>query len=224
MPRFVDALSTIAATSSFLATLIGVLVLIGWTLDAEALLRFIPGLTAMNPATAIGFICSGCALGLIATQADLPLARRLAIALATVTALLGAARVLAIAGALRCRRRSAALRRPAPDDRLRQAEPDGAEHRGQFPAARRRADDHRPPAAPLPLAGAVAGAHRGDDVAAGADGLCLWPALVLRHRLADRDGAADRADVHDRVDRRAVRPAGPRHHGRRRQRQQRRRR
>ena len=75
VPRFVDALSTIAATSSFLATLIGVLVLIGWSLDAEALLRFIPGLTAMNPATAIGFICSGCALGLIATQPDLPLAR-----------------------------------------------------------------------------------------------------------------------------------------------------
>jgi len=98
VPRFVDALSMIAATSSFLATLIGVLVLIGWTLDAEALLRFIPGLTAMNPATAIGFICSGCALGLIATQADLPLARRLAIALATVTALLGAAGVLAILG------------------------------------------------------------------------------------------------------------------------------
>ena len=98
VPRFVDALSTIAATSSFLATLIGVLVLIGWSLDAEALLRFIPGLTAMNPATAIGFICSGCALGLIATQPDLPLARRLAIALATVTALLGAAGVLAIVG------------------------------------------------------------------------------------------------------------------------------
>ena len=98
VPRFVGTLRTIAASSSLLATLIGVVVLIGWSLDVEALKRFIPGLTAMNPATAVGFICSGCALGLIATQPDLALARRLAIALAAVTALLGAARVLAIAG------------------------------------------------------------------------------------------------------------------------------
>ena len=163
VPRFVATLRTIAATSSFLATLIGVLVLIGWSLDVEALKRFIPGLTAMNPATAIGFICSGCALGLIATQPDLLLARRLAIALAAVTALLGAARVLAIAGLYDAGVDRLLFADKLARGRLRPAEPDGAEHGRQFPAARRRADDHRPPAPPLPLAGAAAGADRGDD-------------------------------------------------------------
>jgi methyl-accepting chemotaxis protein len=98
VPEFVSTLCRIAAVTSIGTTLAGVLVLLGWVLDVETLKRLIPGLTAMNPTTAVGFVCGGCALGLLATQSHLTLARRLALALAAVTALLGAARVLALAG------------------------------------------------------------------------------------------------------------------------------
>src|SRR5215204_6216200 len=95
VPRFVATLRTLAASSSVVATLTGVLVVTAWSLDVEALRRFFPRLTATIPTTAIGFICSGCALGLVATQSSLPLARRLAVGLAAATAILGGARVLA---------------------------------------------------------------------------------------------------------------------------------
>jgi diguanylate cyclase (GGDEF)-like protein len=98
VPEFVSTLRNIAALTSVLATLISVTVLIGWSLDIESLKRLVPGLTTMNPTTAIGFVCSGCALGLLATQSHFPLARRLAIALGGITAALGAVRVCAIVG------------------------------------------------------------------------------------------------------------------------------
>jgi diguanylate cyclase (GGDEF)-like protein len=98
VPEFVAILHRIAVGTSIVATLAGVLVLLGWSLDIEALRRLIAGLTAMNPTTAVGFVCCGCALGLLATQSHLTLARRLALALAAVTAVLGGARVLALMG------------------------------------------------------------------------------------------------------------------------------
>ncbi|MDP9097615.1 MAG: hypothetical protein M3N48_01285 [Verrucomicrobiota bacterium] len=41
---------------------VGLLVLIGWTLDLESLKRIVPGFMAMNPATAVLFILTGIAL------------------------------------------------------------------------------------------------------------------------------------------------------------------
>ena len=194
VPRFVATLRTIAASSSVVATLTGVLVLTGWSLDVEPLRRFFPGLTATIPTTAIGFICSGCALGLVATQSSLRLARGLAVALAAATAILGGARVLAIGGLY-----DAGIDRMLVDNELLTvgagASNQMAPNYGrQFPPARRGADDHRPPAAPLPLAGTAARGERGDDVAARADGLRLRPALAsTASARPDRDGAADRA-------------------------------
>ena len=49
-----------------LVAAIAILVLVGWTFDAEALKRVSPGLVAMNPVTAVAFILSGAALYLAA--------------------------------------------------------------------------------------------------------------------------------------------------------------
>src|ERR1043166_10026550 len=44
------------------------LVLIGWALDLESCKRIVPGLIAMNPATAVTFIIVGASLWLQATD------------------------------------------------------------------------------------------------------------------------------------------------------------
>ena len=222
VPRFVDTLRTIAAASSFLATLIGVLVLIGWRFDVEALKRFIPGLTAMNPATAIGFICSGCALGLVATQPDLALARRLAIALAAVTALLGAARVLAVGGLY-----DAGVDRLLFNGKLLTADFGRPNQMALNTAVNflllgaalmiidRPLRRFRWPAQLLALSAAMTALLALMGYAYGLRsfyGIGSQIAMALPTALMFMIA----------VDRRAVRPAGPRHHGRRRQRQQRR--
>ncbi len=48
--------------ASAFAVCIGILVLIGWSFDLEPLKRVLPGLVAMNPATAALFILTGLAL------------------------------------------------------------------------------------------------------------------------------------------------------------------
>src|SRR4051812_28338006 len=98
VPGIVSTLRSVAAASSALAALTGVTVLIGWAAGAEALKRLVPGLTAMNPATAVGFICGGCALALIAARPASALARRTAAVLAALIVLAGISRALAIAG------------------------------------------------------------------------------------------------------------------------------
>jgi signal transduction histidine kinase len=59
VPAVVRVLPLVA---SGIAVLVGCLVLIGWSLDAESLKRVLPGFVAMNPATAALFICAGTAL------------------------------------------------------------------------------------------------------------------------------------------------------------------
>ncbi|MBA3579289.1 MAG: GGDEF domain-containing protein [Gemmatimonadaceae bacterium] len=69
-----QAWSTAAA---FIVTTMGTVVLVGWVLGSETLKRVEPGLPAMNPATAIGFILSGFALALL-RESDLTPGRRMA--------------------------------------------------------------------------------------------------------------------------------------------------
>jgi two-component system, sensor histidine kinase and response regulator len=45
--------------ASLLAILVGCLVLVGWTLDVGVLERVLPGLVAMNPVSAVGFVLAG---------------------------------------------------------------------------------------------------------------------------------------------------------------------
>src|ERR1044071_7761132 len=66
LPRVVAALHRIAHLAAVIPIAIGVLVLIGWSANIETLKRIVPGLVAMNPITAIGFILLGASLTLIA--------------------------------------------------------------------------------------------------------------------------------------------------------------
>ena len=65
LPRVATTLRTMANGASVIPVVVGALALIGWSMDVEALKRIVPGLTAMNPATAIGFICLGWSLGVL---------------------------------------------------------------------------------------------------------------------------------------------------------------
>jgi hypothetical protein len=97
LPRVVAALRGTAKAASLLPLLVGVLVLIGWAADVETLKRVIPGLTAMNPMTAVGFICLGCALALEIGAAARPRPALTAV-FALIAVILGLSRIVALAG------------------------------------------------------------------------------------------------------------------------------
>jgi diguanylate cyclase (GGDEF)-like protein len=65
LPRVVAALHRIAHVASAIPIAVGVLVLFGWSANIEMLKRIVPGLKAMNPTSAIGFILLGASLTLI---------------------------------------------------------------------------------------------------------------------------------------------------------------
>jgi hypothetical protein len=56
---------------SFAVSLLGCLVLLGWTFDVEFLKRIAPSLVAMNPATAIAFILAGISLWCLRDESSL---------------------------------------------------------------------------------------------------------------------------------------------------------
>jgi diguanylate cyclase (GGDEF)-like protein len=97
LPRVAVALRTMANVASVIPVVVGALALIGWSMDMETLKRIVPGLTAMNPATAIGFICLGWSLGVLSTGATGAL-RLLAQGLALLTVVFGLSRVAALLG------------------------------------------------------------------------------------------------------------------------------
>jgi len=97
LPRVASALRTTALSASVGSLLVGAAVLIGWELDIEVLKRMVPGLTAMNPMTAVAFMYLGCALGIHATNRS-KVERAVAIVLAAVVVALGLTRILGLAG------------------------------------------------------------------------------------------------------------------------------
>ena len=96
-PRLAGASTALGA----LAILVGVAVLLGWILDIEALKRIVPGLVAMNPATACAFICAGTALigaNRRIYQRLSPFARRALPVLAAVILLVGLLKIIMLCG------------------------------------------------------------------------------------------------------------------------------
>jgi signal transduction histidine kinase len=67
-PKLPRLLAVLPVLSSFVAVAVGSLVLMGWSLDNELLKRVVPGLVAMNPMTAILFVCAGLTLALSTKQ------------------------------------------------------------------------------------------------------------------------------------------------------------
>ncbi|HEY8131063.1 MAG TPA: EAL domain-containing protein, partial [Thermoanaerobaculia bacterium] len=90
LPRVTAALLAFSRVAAIVPIAVSVLVLFGWWRDIELLKRIVPGLVAMNPATAIGFLCLGIALVRPGT--------RFSAALAFIAALFGFLKVLAIVG------------------------------------------------------------------------------------------------------------------------------
>lgn len=74
--------------------LLGVLCMLGWTLDVPVLRSILPGAVSMNPATALGFLFAGAAL----VMGDSRDGRSVAIALGGLAALVGAVKILALLG------------------------------------------------------------------------------------------------------------------------------
>jgi two-component system cell cycle sensor histidine kinase/response regulator CckA len=81
------ALAGIAAVAS------GSIALLGWAMDVRTLRSVVPGLTAMNPTTAIGFILAGVSLWLLVSEPADARYRNAGAALALVVALIGAAKL-----------------------------------------------------------------------------------------------------------------------------------
>ena len=97
LPGVAAALRSIARAAGLVAPLVGTLAIAGWAFDIETFTRGVPGLTAMNPATAIGFICLGASLTILCRTTSRSM-RRVANVLALLPTLVGVSRLLALAG------------------------------------------------------------------------------------------------------------------------------
>jgi PAS domain S-box-containing protein len=93
---FLGLPNLILKAASTIAILVGCSVLLGWTLDVDVLKRILPGLVAMNPATAIAFILVGVSLLLMQPQNTASRLRRIAQGLAFAVALVGLIKLIGI--------------------------------------------------------------------------------------------------------------------------------
>jgi len=94
-PGLVRASRSFAASASIVAVLLGGLVLTGWLFGLPALTKIFPGLVAMNPATAFGFVLGGAATWLEAGERPASRLRlQIARACAGIVVIIGAVRIL----------------------------------------------------------------------------------------------------------------------------------
>ena len=85
---------TFSRVASILAIFVGCMVLAGWLFDAGVLERVLPGLVAMNPITAVGFVLAGASAWLLQEERVGSRLRRVASVCALVVALLGLLKLL----------------------------------------------------------------------------------------------------------------------------------
>ena len=97
LPRVASALRATARAASVLPIIVGAMVLTGWIAGIDQLTRVFPGLTAMNPTSALGFICLGSALACAASGRS-PVIRRLTIGLAGLAIVVALSRLSAALG------------------------------------------------------------------------------------------------------------------------------
>ncbi len=94
-PRVASTLRTVSRITSVLPILIAALVLIGWQFDIGLFKSILPGLVAMNPATAIGFLCLGFSLICLTRYARSRSLHRTGELFAIIAATIGAAKLVA---------------------------------------------------------------------------------------------------------------------------------
>ena len=72
LPRVVAVLRATSRVAMIVPMVVGVLVLFGWAGDIELLKRIVPGLVAMNPMSAVGFIFLGLSLTFLGRERSRP--------------------------------------------------------------------------------------------------------------------------------------------------------
>ena len=129
---FLGLPNLILKAASIIAILVGCSVLLGWTLDVDVLKRILPGLVAMNPATAIAFILAGVSLLLMQPQNTASRLRRIAQGLAFAVALVGLIKFIGIL--VGCWHRPVALSGEigVGSRRNRDLQPNGTQHRAEL--------------------------------------------------------------------------------------------
>ncbi len=91
--RCLPPLTALARCASLCAVGVGLLVLVGWASGLDILTRVLPGLVAMNPATALSFVAAGLSLWLVGAGPAVRRARRVGLALGLLVALVGLAKL-----------------------------------------------------------------------------------------------------------------------------------
>jgi len=89
-------MKTFSRASSFVAILVGCIVLIGWTLDAVVFKEILPGPVAMNPVSAVGLLLASVSAWLLQDEQADRSARWISRACAVVVALFGLVRLIQV--------------------------------------------------------------------------------------------------------------------------------
>src|SRR5438128_10941538 len=95
-PRLARNVRAMSRATAVIPIVVGVLVLFGWSADIEILKRIVPGLVAMNPMTAIGFIFLGVSLALVSREEVGKTRHRIGEAFALIASAIGLIKILAL--------------------------------------------------------------------------------------------------------------------------------
>lgn len=94
--RAIDRLPSFPTVAAEFAVLIGCLVLLGWTFDVAVLKSLVPGLVAMNPATALAFILAGASLWMLDRTKENPRAHLFGLGAGAIVAVVGLVKLINI--------------------------------------------------------------------------------------------------------------------------------